>query len=797
MSSTVPVPEGLSSLEVAERVKRDGLNELPRPEEHKLKKWLERFFAPIPLMLLAAAGLSFVLGKYFDGWFILALFLVNLGITVWHEWKAVTTLQSLEDRVTAQIKTRRDNVWVHVSSKSLVAGDIIELAAGSVVPADALIITANTVSANESALTGESLPVEKHPNDTLYTGTFIASGLVVARVTATGAKTKFGHTVAVSVDTRERSLLEQDILRISRFLSLISVGMAVVVSVVLFLGGQPVLEVIRFDLTLLIAGIPVALPVVMSLIISIGTLQLSKGSAIVRRLSALEDLSNVDLLLSDKTGTLTKNDITVGEIKRFTTESETRVAAYACATATEADHHALERAVVRYAESLDATPYEVIEAIPADSTRKRSTVLITEGGAYVRVTLGAPQVVVALSSVDSATAAAYAAAVADAAHRGWRALGLAIHRGATPEEATESNMELLALLFLSDELRDDARSVIDFLVENGVGVKMLTGDNIAVSREVANALDIHGKVVSSKVQNLDDVSPAIFSTIGVFSEIYPEDKQRLVTLAKREHIVAVTGDGINDLPALRSAHVGIAVSNAVDALKGSADIVLTTDGISVIRDAVIESRKIFARIYSYSVYRIAESFRLIIAVALFGLWLSLPLLTPVQLILLALLNDLPIITLAFNRVHVPHKPSTINVSERMYLSLLYGSVGILNSVLFYVLTAHLMQLPWDMIQTLFFLKMTVSGHMLIYVAHTKERWYKFLPSWPVIVATTATQVVATLVVFFGFLMTAVPWHLIIVVWIWAFFWMQVSEIMKDVRQWFERHKARRQAGLLQ
>ena len=790
------MPEGLTTTETAARLAKDGRNELPKPNEHKLKKWLGRFFAPIPLMLIAAAVFSFILGKNFDGWFILVLFLVNLGITLWHEWKAESTLAALEDRVTAEIKTRRDGKWQPVSSKELVMGDVIELVAGSVVPADALILTATAVSANESALTGESLPVEKGPNDTLFTGTFIASGLVTARVTATGGRTKFGHTVALDVGEREPSLLEQDILRISRFLSLISIAMALVVSVVLLWGGQNWLEVIRFDLTLLIAGIPVALPAVMSLIISIGTLQLSKGSAIVRRLSALEDLSNVDLLLSDKTGTLTKNDITVGETKLFGNVDEVTVAAYAAATATEADHHALERAVVRYAAGLGAITYEVLEAIPGDSTRKRSTVLIKVSDEYLRVTLGAPQVVAGLTKSDAATLRTYTDAVDEAARRGWRSLGLAIHRGATPVKATEAEMELVALLFLSDELRDDARAVIDFLGENGVGVKMLTGDNLAVSREVAKALDIHGKVVSSKEQNLEDVSPRIFADIGVFSEIYPEDKQRLVALAKRDHIVAVTGDGINDLPALRTANVGIAVSNAVDALKGSADIVLTTDGIGVIRDAVIESRKIFARIYSYSVYRISESFRLIVAVAVFGLWLSQPLLTPVQLILLALLNDLPIITLAFNRVAVPHKPSTINVAERMQISLLYGSIGIINGVLFYLLLHHFMQLPWDMIQTLFFLKMTVSGHMLIYVAHTKERWYKFLPSWPVIVATTSTQVMATLVVFLGFLMTPIPWKVIVMVWVWSFFWMQISEIMKDLRQWLEARNTKRHQTLI-
>jgi H+-transporting ATPase len=279
-----------------------------------------------------------------------------------------------------------------------------------------------------------------------------------------------------------------------------------------------------------------------------------------------------------------------------------------------------------------------------------------------------------------------------------------------------------------------------------------------------------------------------FENIGTFAEILPDDKYNLVKLAQKKYTVAVTGDGVNDLPALKLANVGIAVKNAMDALKSTADFVLTGSGISVIHDAIIESRKIFSRLYTYSVYRISESFRVIVTIAVLGIIYGTYPLQPIQLILLALLNDIPIISLAFNHVKVASEPSKINSKARLVLSTLFGSVGTLNSLLLVVIARSIFHFNWDVIQTLFFLKLTVSGHMLIYVAHTKERWYKYFPSKQVIWATSITQAVATVFALTGLFMHQVSFSLVIFVWIWTIFWMQISELMKDVSVKLNREK---------
>jgi len=398
-------------------------------------------------------------------------------------------------------------------------------------------------------------------------------------------------------------------------------------------------------------------------------------------------------------------------------------------------------------------------------------------------------VVETLHKLDEDTRNRFERAVADAGTRGFRVLALAMRSGPKDSKPEEKDMKLIALFLLSDTLRSDAAGVISFLTHNGVRVKMLTGDNVAVASEVGKRLGLTGEIMHCQHECFVDLAEEQFDKTSIFAEILPEDKESLVRIAQKNHVVAVTGDGVNDLPAVRIANVGIAVQNAVDALKGTADIVLTQNGISVIKDAVLESRKIFTRIYGYSIYRISESFRVIVTVAFFGAFFFAPILTPLQLLILALLNDLPIISLAFNRVRVSNRPASIDVKKRFILSTVYGSVGIINSVLFFFLTRDFLHLSWDVIQTLFFLKLTVSGHMLVYVAHTSERWYKYLPSWAVIGATSITQGIATLLALFGVFMTGVSLPLVILVWVWAFFWMQVSDAVKLLRHHIEGKEA--------
>ncbi len=785
---------GLTDIEAQKRLEKFGLNDVSERKGGFVKKFLAPLYAPISLMLLGAAVLSRLDGRIFDFYFILALYFVNYSVQKWQEFKADSAIQELRSKLAFDVSTFRDGRWVFVNAKNLVPGDRIRLGLGSIIPADCTVIFPKNLSANEAVLTGESLPKEKKSGDKIYSGAFIATGSVEAEVTATGKNTTFGKTIFSIEPPAQKSILERDMFTITRFLTIISMVAVFILSVVFLLKGFGLADLLTLDLSLIIAGIPVALPAVMAIILSIGASGLTKKMVVVRRLSALQDLSNVNLLLTDKTGTLTKNEIVVEKIVSYkeglSTDDVIELAGYNALSADAPD--AIDRAVIKKFEETgkEAEKTETINFVPYDSNRKRSTALIRRGKEEILIDVGAPQVIMALGKINSEILKQkFEKDISDAAEGGFRVLAVATSESGVQGSPKEKHLEIAGLLFLADPLDETSKDALRFMEESGIEVKMLTGDNKLIAERISKELGLSGRVLSPqearKFYNDKDKFKKDFGDVSAFAEILPDDKYEIVKAFKSHYIVAATGDGINDLPALKIANVGIAVAGAVSALKSMADIVLLGKGVSVIKDAIIESRKIFVRLYNYSLYRISESFRLIITVLILGLWYGSYPLVPLQIILLAFLNDLPIISLAYDRVKTLAEPSKVKVKERFILSLLFGSVGVVNSILFFFLLSVVLHFPAMVVQTMFFLKLTVSGHMLIFVAHTKERWYKFLPSKPVIIATIGTQIVATALAITGFLMPAgISILAAVFVWIWTFFWMQISELTKDLQKKF-------------
>jgi H+-transporting ATPase len=767
--------QGLSSAAARQLLKKYGPNAVPQKRQSFIRRIAKWLFSPITLMLLAAAGLSLASHHAFDFWLIIFLTILNGFVTLSQEQKANSAVDELKSRLQVRIRTLRDGQWLMIASEDLVPGDLIELTVGNLVPADSELVEAKNLSVNQAAITGESLPVEKTANDLLLSGSYVTAGLARAVVKKTGTATTYGHAIILVEKATKRSLLEQDILGIAYLLTIASLVAVTLLTIVFLAEHQSLTDLLRLDLSLIIAGIPVSLPTVMTIIISIGVVELSRRGVIVRQMSALENLANVNLLLSDKTGTLTQNSISVSKVITYSSSKEAQVLALAAGISiVEQDpiNHALKAAASDKAPGLQLIAQDII---PADSKRKRTTGFLEMEGKVVAVSVGAVQVILTLCPDDKRVFDKVQDDVRTAADNGYRVLAVA-----QSDDRQEKSMHLMGLIMLSDPPRPDAAETIHYLQREGVDTKMVTGDNVAIAQRVAKLLGLSGEVRLTE-QLPDDgsnIDKGWWRNTAGFAEILPEDKYRLVEAAKHNFVVAATGDGVNDLPAVTSSDIGIAVSNAVDALKGSADIVLTAPGIAVIKEALVEARKIFERLYSYSVYRISESLRLIVTIAILGLTLHAYPISPIQLILLAFLNDLPIISLAFNHVKTAHAPGSSRSKRKLYRGMLHGTIGIASSLTLFYIMQYVVHLPLSLIQTAFFLKLTVSGHMLIYVAHTDERWYRFLPSKQVIAATTVTQLIATLIAGGGLFMARLPIEWIVIVWVWSFGWMQVSDIAK-------------------
>ena len=774
--TTLQSSQGLTSAEAARLLTQHGPNEIAAKKKSPLEKFVRWFISPIPLMLLAAAGLSYFTGKQADAALIFFLLLANYAIQIWHEHKANQAVEKLEEHLAAVATVMRDGAWTKLPARELVPGDRIALRVGSRIPADAMLTSTTNLSVNESMLTGESLPKEKRANDTVYSAAFVTTGAAEAVVTKTGNLTFFGAAVKTLELARKRSALEADILAISKLLAAFSLVAIVILTAVLFLHGGALTDLASLDISLLIAGIPVALPTVMSLIISAGVLELARNGAVVRRLSALEDLANVNFLLSDKTGTLTENKIRVSSLVTFGSWSEHDALQLAASATDAAEANPLEAAVRDAAATRHLDLFAQQSLMPGDSERKRSTAVITHGTETWALSFGAPATVATLCRFTNDTSAAFQKAVSDAATRGDRALLLGVNAHGSEEKA----LEPVAVLFLADTLRADAPQTVDLMRTRGIRVEMLTGDGIAIAREIAGKLHLTGEVYDRTIFDDPARLTQALPTAAGFAEVMPKDKYTAVETVKHTYRVAVTGDGANDIPSVSDADVGIAVANSVDALRESADIVLLTNGLAVIATAIREARMVFMRLYHYSLYRISESTRLIVTIAVIGVIMGNYPLTPIQVLILAFLNDVPIITIAFDRVKIPLAPANVNGKQRAATSLSFGLAGILNSLLMLWVAVAYFHLPWPWIQTLFFLKLVISGHMLIYVAHTEDTWFRWFPSWQVISAVTATQLLATVAAFVGFFTTPIPLWLIAFVWVWSFFWMQITSLFKMV-----------------
>ena len=603
-------------------------------------------------------------------------------------------------------------------------------------------------------------------------------------VTTTGLHTFFGRTAALVEEAGAPSHFQQAVLRIGDYLIALSIGLVAVLVLVQLARGASPLELVQFALILTVAAIPVAMPAVLSVTMAIGARSLAREQAIVTRLESIEEMAGVDVVCSDKTGTLTRNELTLGAPVVLGAASPDEVVRVAALTCHGDDHDPIDDAILVAAGPVEG--YVEQSFTPFDPTAKRATAVVGDpSGQVFEATKGAPQVIIDLCHPDGDARAHAEETVDELAGRGYRTLGVAENRD---EAGGELGWELLGILPLSDPPRDDARDTIERAVDHGVSVKMVTGDDIAIGREIASELGLGTNLELAPDLPADGGGDQAFTSLGEdveradgFARVFPEHKYTIVkALQARGHLVAMTGDGVNDAPALRQADVGIAVSGATDAARAAADLVLTAPGLSTIIAAIEDARKIFERMTSYAIYRITETIRIMLFVVATMLLFNFYPITAIMIILLALLNDIPIMTIAVDNTWLDPEPVRWQMRRVLTVSTVLGIVGVIGSFGILLVARDWLHLDDAEIQTLVFLKLAVAGHLTLFV--TRTRRFFLAPPHPapaMLWSAIVTKVIATLLVASGFgLITPISWTAIAIVWGYAIAWMFVADGVK-------------------
>jgi len=771
--------EGLSQAEAKNRLLRDGYNELPEKKVSTFELLLSYFWGPMPWMIEAAIILCALVGDWVDFGIIGALLIGNALIGFFEEKSAGDAVSALKAQLALNANAKRDGQWMTVPARELVAGDIIRIKIGDVLPADLILLECDSLSIDQAALTGESLPVNRSTGEEAYSGSILKRGQAEAVVQGTGVNTFFGKTAKLVSEAETTDHLQEAVLKLSDYLIIINMLIVAAILVVRVHGGDNFIRVLKYCLVLTVASIPLATPTVLAVTMAIGSQLLAKKNALVTRLAAIDELAGVDMLCSDKTGTLTLNKLSLGDPYLLEGVSNEDLLLAAALASSKEDNDPIDLTIINGLETPDRLKtYTINHFTPFDPVSKRTEAEMTDGnGQTFKTSKGAPQVILDLDPNRGTLGDRVNEQIQALAKRGYRALGVA------RTDAT-GVWHFLGIISLFDPPRPDSQITIQNAKRLGVPLKMITGDQVAIAKETCHQLGLGQNVLNAEIfrqtpaTQLTQLGQQIEVADG-FAQVFPEDKFHIVeTLQKRGYIVAMTGDGVNDAPALKQASAGIAVSGATDAARAAADIVLLTPGLSVIIDAIELSRQIFLRMNSYCIYRVVETIRILIFITLaIFVYSSYPV-TVIMLVLLALINDGSMVTIAYDNTTIPKTPQRWNMPYILSVATVIGLVGVIETFLLYYYTEKYLGLSHDMVQTLVYLHLAVGGMMTIYVTRVQGPFWSIPPAPKMLAATGLSVAISTIMACFGILMTPIGIMWTLASWGYAFVWFLIFDWVK-------------------
>jgi plasma-membrane proton-efflux P-type ATPase len=662
---------GLSTAVVTTRLAQVGPNEVPERRDRSLVRFAWKFWGLSAWMLELIVLISFILQKHADLWVALLLLLVNAVLSFVQEQHASTAVAALRARLHIMGRVLRDGIWQAVPARVLVPGDVVRVRAGDFVPADVQIVD-GALAIDQSALTGESREIQKTSDDAVYLGSLVREGEATAVVVATGVRTFFGRTAQLVESARPKLHVEEVITRVVKWLFVIVGALVSVVVIASLIEGFSFFEILPLSLVLLMSAVPVALPVMFTVSMAVGAVELARRGVLITRLSAAEDAANMDVLCADKTGTLTANRLSITGALPEPGFTEADVLRYGALASNEANQDPIDLAFLRAAQErklLQGTE-RTLSFVPFSPQTRRTEALVQIEDSTVRVIKGAVENVAEVVGLDAGPRAALRARANDEAQKGFRILAVARGQGEEP-------FRLAGVAMLYDAPRADSRRLIDALRALGVGVKMLTGDALPVARVVAQELNL-GEIVRAPnlkaAQKESETRAAeLADDSGGFAEVFPEDKFLVVkSLQAAGHVVGMTGDGVNDAPALRQAEVGIAVSGATNVAKGAASVVLTTEGLANIIDLVKNGRAIYQRVLTWIINKVSRTILkagyVVVALLVTGKFV----ISALGMVLLVFMTDFVKIALSTDRVRPSQKPETWNIGPLVAVAVVLG-----------------------------------------------------------------------------------------------------------------------------
>ena len=742
--------KGLSSDQVKARQKQYGRNEVAEKKTNPTLAFAKKFWGLTAWILEIAIVLSFILGNYLDLYIITALLLVNAVLGFVQEQQATRAVKALKQKLQLQARVLRDGLWSIISASDLVPGDIIRIRSGDLVPSDLKIMDAE-ITVDQSAITGESMPLEKRKSDLVYSGSMIRKGEATGVVTSTGTHTYFGKTTQLVQLAKPKLHMETVISGLMKWLLILVVTLLAIAFAVSWIRGINLLLMLSLALILLVSAIPVALPTMFTVTMALGSQELAKKGVLVTRLSASEDAALMDVLCVDKTGTLTLNMLKIADVIEINNFTKDDVVLLGALASQKANQDAIDMAFLAAAQekSLPLNDYIQKEFTPFDPTTRRTEAALEKNGQELRVTKGAVAVLLPMSGITGKELDDLDAKMEAFASNGYRIIAVAVSQ-------QETKMQLAGLVALYDQPRLDSAKIIAKLRAFGISVKMLTGDSLPIAKQVAEEVHLGNRIARApEFEETADkdaiVAAEIVEKSDGFAEIYPEGKYQIVkALQSERHVVGMTGDGINDAPALKQAEVGIAVSNATDVAKGAASVVLTEPGLANILSLVVSGRMIYQRILTWIFNKIVKTFQIVVFVVLAFLFTGLFVVNAFQIVLLLFLVDFVTISLATDNTRPSEKPETWNIASLLKASIFLGLFIVAESFgLLYLGLTYLNLSNTSQLNTFVFDMLLFGGLFTIFVVRERDNFWKSKPSTPLLIAVLVDVIISSLLSVIG------------------------------------------------